>query len=663
MKSKKLIALMLAFGVSLTSIAQLNVGVFADGDSIEKNDFYEAVNSEWEENATLPEGEVYYCPAMEIQKSVFNNLINLLDKKLKDRDLIDNANEKKVVDLYDLILDKESRNEKGIEPILPLLNKIESISNKSDLIEVSDELMSMGINTFYSCDIGADYKDSSKNALFIETVNFDLPKDYFLSNDEKSGVVQKLYTDYLTDLFILSGETDVMAERKAKSAFEYQKILAKYTLSRQDEFDFVKTYNVYTIDKIKNDFSTLDVANSLEKLKFANSNIIIIRAPKYFEFVEKTIKQSQVSMLKNYMEAMVLTQTSELLSEDFDLAQANFNNQLNGTDSLKSDKERAMDFINKRFSWPLGEIYAKNFFSEEAKKDIESIVEEVIKAYRVRLENNAWLSSETKKNAIEKLDAIAIKIGFPETWKDYSSIDIKTYELGGSLFESTININKFELKEIADKINEKIDKTQWSSPPQIVNAMYNPDSNGIIFMAAILQSPYYTYGAPREQNLGSLGSIVGHEITHAFDVTGAQFDKNGNIANWWTETDSKKYNELSQSLIDRFNQLEVKPGAFVNGEFTLGENTADLAGVSVALDVMKKLEDPNYDLFFKSYASLWKAVMTPEFQDMLLMRDPHSPDKYRVNEVLKQLEEFHKTYNTSEGDEMFLDPNDRVKIW
>ncbi|MDU7439699.1 MAG: M13 family metallopeptidase, partial [Clostridium sp.] len=327
------------------------------------------------------------------------------------------------------------------------------------------------------------------------------------------------------------------------------------------------------------------------------------------------------------------------------------------------DDEKAISVVNSLLSEPFGRLYINRYFNPQIKTNVENMTSKIIETYKRRIEKLDWMSDKTKANAIEKLNNLNVNIGYPEKWEDYSSVEIKSYDEGGSLLQNALNISKFLYEKQLEKLNSTVDRNEFACPPQMVNAFYNPTSNGITVPAGILQDEFYDINASEERNYGAIGAVIGHEISHAFDNTGAKFDSNGNLNCWWTDEDLSKFQEKTQKVRDYYNKVKTDNGKNVNGDATVGENIADIGGIACVLDILKEKENPNYKDFFESNARIWREIATPEYEDMALKFDVHSPNKIRVNVVLPQFDQFYTTYGVTEKDKMYIKPEDRLQIW
>lgn len=657
---KKVLALAVTLMLTLTVVFGSANSVLAQEKTRAQDDFYLSINGEWLKDTKIPDGEAAWGTGEAVNKNVSDNLRAIVEEYSTKKDLKENSNEKKLVDMYNSFLDYSSRNRDGVKPIKPYLNEIEKISNAKDIIN----FIKNGNKNFFTCEVGGDLKDSNMNILYIGAGSLGLPqKSFYFEKDANTKKIQDAYKNYLKKLFILKGDSEATAKTKVNSVYEYEKNIASSMLSQEEARNIEKLYNVYTIDELNKLCPSVNMKEVLKALGLEKANKIVVVQPEYLKKLDAVLKTANISTLKNYLEARLLSSSAGLLDTNFEKAQFEYSKVFTGVNQIKPAKETAFDVVNGSLSEILGQVYVQKYFSKEAKQDVESMVKALLNAYEKRISNLDWMSDATKAKAIKKLKTMDIKIGYPDEWEDYSQITIKTYENGGSLVENLKNIGKHFQKKQLSKLNKPVNKKEWGMSPQTINAYYNPSVNEIVFPAAILQAPFYSYGASKAQNLGGIGTVIGHEISHAFDDQGSRFDENGNMVNWWTDADFAKYTERTKKLEEDYSKLEVLPNEFINGKLTLGENIADLGGISAALDVLKTTENPNYDEFFKAYATIWRGKMTDEIQKMLIKMDPHSPKEYRVNQVLKNIEEFYKTYNVTEKDKMYTKPENRRKVW
>ena len=630
----------------------------------EQDDFYGAINYSWLKDNKIPKGYSSWNNFNILDKKVSDDLRGIVEEYVKKQStLVNGTDEQKLVDFYTSTLDYKNRDKDGIKPIEGLLNEVDKLSNKKDITKLMVYLFNNNSEIFFNSDISPDFKDSSTNILYFDSIRLGMPdRDYYLEDTERSKTIQAAYKIFLKKIFMLKGYTENEAVQKTENVYKFEKILAASKLKREDLRDASKLYNPYTVAQLEKTYPNINWKEFLSGTKLIKAKKIVLTEPKYIKALNKELENSNMEVLKDYLESVILRENSNYLSRDFEKAAFEYSKVFSGIDEMLPDNERAFDLLNDSLGESLGKIYIKKYFSEDAKKDVKNMVKEIISVYEGRIKKLDWMSEGTKLKAIKKLNTMTIKVGYPDKWEDYSKVEIKTYENGGSLYSNLDNIASFMRERSINELNGKVDKSRWGMTPQTINAYYNPTANEIVFPAAILQDPFYKYGASKAKNYGGIGAVIGHEISHGFDDQGSKFDEKGNLNNWWTAEDEKNYKQKTEALAKQYSSYTVG-NENINGNLTLGENIADLGGVTVVLEITER-EAPN-DLkeFFQSYAVIWRNLVTKERASHLIKIDPHSPGRYRVNGVLTNLDEFYKIYNIQENDKMYIKPEDRIRIW
>ncbi len=628
-----------------------------------QDDFYYAVNHKWLTGTKIPAG----YPGVGSFDEV--NLSNSSKLKVIAQDLLKNqgsyqegTKEQKMADFYSSVLDMENRNKQGLEPIRKYLDQFDSINSIQELLNAAAQFENeTGFNPLFSFGPSPDLMDSSRYALYGTGLSTTLPASYMLM---KNPQIKALYEGFLTELFKISGLSDEEAIQAAQSVYAFEEVLAEHTLSNEDASKVENLYNPVALDKLAEMFSGTDIKKYINDLGYGSAQNLIVTDLKLMGKTGELLSEENLEILKAYTRIRLVIDTSSFLSKDLQDAIYGFNSTFLGITSVLSDEEMAFELLNSVMSGYLGKMYVEKYFSEEAKKDVEGIVSEIIKTFEKRVEKLDWMSSDTKSAALAKLKAIKVKIGYPDTWNDpLSGISIKNYDKGGSLLGNIFAITSAQAKHAKTLLSKPVDKTQWVMPPHTVNAYYNATNNEIVFPAGILQSPFYDLKATREQNLGGIGSVIAHEITHAFDNNGAQFDLNGNMNNWWTEEDYVTFQQKCQSVINHYQGLEIAPNAIVNGALTVSENVADVGAMACILDIAKSMPNANYKQLFESNANIWRFTGSQQMYQLLSTQDVHAPNKFRVNSVLQNFQEFYDTYGIQPGDALYLSPEERVSIW
>lgn len=627
-----------------------------------QDDFYTSVNESWMKNAKIPEGEVMYGTINQVSEINEKNILNIL-KELSSVQETQNKKgtaEQKLADFYKSVIDLESRNKQGVNPIKKYLDLYDNAKNLVELWEADFSVFNeTGRSCLVSAGIDIDAKDSNKNILKIIGLTSHLRKHTIDSED-----AQKAYEKFITRLLELSGESKEKAQLDAKEITKLEKILSDSTLEAQELYDIDKTYNMFNIEELSELYPNLNISRVLENMGFKNVKSVKISDVNKFKKSYEYFDEKNFDILKLYAKTRVLIRYGRYLSQDFTDALDEVNKALFGIKGKLSIEKKAVRAVSGWLEDDLGKIFVQKFFSEDAKKDIENLILKIKSSYKEKIKNATWLSEKTREKAIKKLDTMKLKIGYPEKWSDeLDKADIKNYEDGGSYFANICEMQKKLMQRRNKELNEPVDKTKWQMSAYEVNAYYEPQNNEIVFPAGILQSPFYDINAPEEQNMGAIGAIIAHEISHAFDSVGSKFDENGNAVNWWTDQDRENFEKRCEKFVNAYDNLEISEGVKNNGKLTLFENIADVGAVSCMLDILSKKENPDYKKFFESYATTWRMIASPEIIKQLSKTDVHSANKIRTNRTLANFEEFYEAFDIKSDDKMYVAPEDRVSLW
>lgn len=683
-KAKKIVAMVTALIITLMMSPISYHKVFAAEElsdqmateSITKNnkiglrlqdDFYGAINNEWLSTTKIQQGKDQASVFQEVYDMVMKQKRDIINELLeKQNQYAENTDQKKIINIYNNTLDTEDRDKDGIKPVQKNLDEIKNAKTIQDITNLwsNKEILNSTINFT----VGRDAKDATMNVLYIEPTTVSLGNsDEYNNPTESTAKTKALIQEYYNKILMLDGYTQEEAQSKVNDMFKFEGMIAKSMIGQKEELADSNIqesiYNVYTLDQLNALAPNLDLTSVMTSLGIEKANKIILEQPKWLEAFNNLYNDENVPLIKNYLEILNLSNASEFLSEDFEKVGTEFNNKAAGIVGARPKEEEAVSMVNGLMGMGLGRIYADKYVSQKTKDDVENITNEVIETYKSRINNLNWMSSETKKNAIEKLEKLDVKIGYPENWIDYSNVDIKSYKDGGSLYENAMTIYNFSRNEMFSRLNKPVDKKNDFFQPQTVNAFYNATNNSIMIPGGIIQGHFYDPNASREVNLGGIGAVIGHEISHAFDDNGAKYDADGNFKNWWTAEDYKEFEDKTQKVKDFYSKIEALPGKNINGALTVGENIADMGGVACMLDILGTMKNPDYKAFFESYATTWRQVATKEYEEYCLNTDEHSPSKYRVNAVLQQFEKFYEAYGITQNDGMYVKPEDRVAIW
>ena len=635
-----------------------------------QDDFYKFINENWEKRTQIPSTKPAWGSFTELfekNQDFLKEMINGLKKKK----LSENSDEKKILTLYNSYSDMKRRNKEGISPLKKDLDRINGIKNIKDFEKYTIEVTKEGGGTLYSWGVGPDLNSSKDNAVYLGSAGLGLSKDYYQKETEENKKIIQEYTKYISDMLSYLGEKNT--EEKAKKIVEFEKQMAKTLLTNEESHDIKKRNNPRKVDELSKIVKNIDLKNYL-KQSGVNTDKVIISQLKYYENLDKFLNDTNMDVIKDYLKFHLISSASGLLSDK--LAERKFafyGKYLNGQKEREILEKRALNFVSGTLGEMVGKVYVEQKFPPEAKENAKEMVSYIFKAFRNRIENLTWMSSETKKKALEKLGKVTVKIGYPDKWRNFDELIINEKD---NLYTQLEGISKWSYKEELKKVGKPVDKTEWFMSANTVNAYYSPTGNEIVFPAGILQFPFYNYkDLGPGSNFGGIGAVIGHEITHGFDVSGANFDGDGNVKDWWSKEDKKKFDTVTEKLAEQFSGYSVAPNVNVNGKFTLTENIADLGGVNIAFDALqlylkdhpeKNIKENGYtqnELFFMNFGRIWRQKATEEYLKNLVKSDPHSPNYFRVNGLLINIDAFHDTFKTKKGDKLYKEPKDRIKIW
>ena len=635
-----------------------------------QDDFYKFIKENWEKRTQIPSTKPAWGSFTELfekNQDFLKEMINGLKKKK----LSENSDEKKILTLYNSYSDMKRRNKEGISPLKKDVDRINAIKNIKDFEKYTIEVTKEGGGTLYSWGVGPDLNSSKDNAVYLGSAGLGLSKDYYQKETEENKKIIQEYTKYISDMLSYLGEKNT--EEKAKKIVEFEKQMAKTLLTNEESHDIKKRNNPRKVDELSKIVKNIDLKNYL-KQSGVNTDKVIISQLKYYENLDKFLNDTNMDVIKDYLKFHLISSASGLLSDK--LAERKFafyGKYLNGQKEREILEKRALNFVSGTLGEMVGKVYVEQKFPPEAKENAKEMVSYIFKAFRNRIENLTWMSSETKKKALEKLGKVTVKIGYPDKWRNFDELIINEKD---NLYTQLEGISKWSYKEELKKVGKPVDKTEWFMSANTVNAYYSPTGNEIVFPAGILQFPFYDYkDLGPGSNFGGIGAVIGHEITHGFDVSGANFDGDGNVKDWWSKEDKKKFDTVTEKLAEQFSGYSVAPNVNVNGKFTLTENIADLGGVNIAFDALqlylkdhpeKNIKENGYtqnELFFMNFGRIWRQKATEEYLKNLVKSDPHSPNYFRVNGLLINIDAFHDTFKTKKGDKLYKEPKDRIKIW
>lgn len=653
----------------------INVG-YMDKSTNPADDFNRFVNGTWLDKTEIPADRTRWGSFDELRKNTDDDVMAILKEAINDKTIDPNSDQAKAISLYKTVLDTVSRNKAGIDPLKPYLAKINSVQNADQLVALLAEMEpEMGLG-FFGSYIGADAKNSNKNVIYVGTGSLGLPdRDYYVSDAPDNKEKREKYVAHVTRMLQYLGDSESTANANAKKILALETKMSTATLDRVERRDRRKTYNPMSFSDLQKLAPTVKWDAYFLNVGIGKVDSLVVSQPKYLQTVETILKENQVEDWKAYMRWTALRGSSGLLSTEIENANFDFYGKtLTGAVKQRPAEERALATVNGRLGEALGKLYVAKKFPPEAKAKAQAMIANVMLAFDNRINNLPWMTKGTKVNAKVKLNKFRVKIGYPDKWKDYSALEVKSPEQGGTYFDNSRMYAKWSHKKNIEKLGKPVDKEEWGMSPQTVNAYFSPTNNEIVFPAAILQPPFYDYKADEAVNYGGIGAVIGHEISHGFDDSGSRYNADGNLVNWWSDKDLEQFTTLGSALADQYSALEPLPGIFVDGKFTLGENIGDLGGVNAAYDglqiYLKANGNPGLidgftpeQRFFISWATIWRSKMRDEAIKNQVKTDPHSPGMYRAYVPLQNVEAFYKAFNILPHNGMYLPFEKRVKIW
>lgn len=624
----------------------------------EKDDFYTAINKEAFDSAVIPDGKSVVGT---LYNDITSDLLEAMMKEISASNTEKNSKKDKIKTLYNNYLNKEERNKQGYAPIKADLEAIDAVKSVSEFsgTHIDGDLL---INNFIAFYVGVDAKDSNRyvNEFCTTSINF---KDMY---EGKLEPQKKAYLKYIKTLFMLCGSTEEEAAKAADMVFDYETKVAEASYSVEEIYDVEKTYNIYTLEELKQLFKTVDMDAVFNATGLKNKDRFIVADKNAMEGVAKLLTDENLEILKAYAKYSLIAQYAEYMSDDFFEAVQVYNAESNGVSGTRSDTYYATQAVSGLLPEYVGEIYADKYVTEKMKTNVTQMVTDIIDIYKERIKKLDWMSETTKEKAIKKLDTMGMKVLAPDEWEEIGldSEELRSFEDGGNLVENIQAVSKATLKDMYALEGKEVDKTEWITYPHVVNAFYNPLNNDVNFPVAFLQIPsVYSEDASYEENLAGIGSVIGHELSHAFDSSGSQYDENGNAVNWWTDEDAMAFDMLCNKVKEYYKDQEGAPGIAINSEQTITEDIADLGAMSVITELASKKENFDYKKMFESYAKIWMTVETRGRMQNLAAIDTHSLSSIRTNRVLQSCDKFYEVYGITEKDGMWVAPEDRVSIW
>lgn len=634
-----------------------------------QDDFFDYVNGKWVAETPFPGDRARWGTFDMLRENAQRDVRVLVEEVSAAETLEPGSAAQKIRDFYNAYIESEQPNALGVEAIRAELDQIAAVQTHDDLFRLFSTLGVYGVNSPIGGGIFSDLKDPDTNVVYLGEAGITLPdRDYYLKDDEQFVKGRELYRAYVARLFELAGVEG--GADKAKAVYDLEHALAEVHWTKEDNRDPVKGYNPHTPEELAELAPAINWQITLDAAQIPARERYIVQQPSFFTGASAIIADTPIDTWKDYLAFQTMDAFAPVLGDEYFQAWfAFYQAGLQGIEEPEPKWKRAVNAINGNMGELLGQLYVDKHYREEARHRMETMIANLKEAYRQSIMELDWMGDETKQQALDKLSRFNPKIGYPEQWRDYSSMEI----VAGDLVANVKSAAEFEYLRNINKLDRPVDKAEWFMNPQTVNAYYNPAWNEIVFPAAILQPPFFNVDAEDAVNYGGIGAVIGHEIGHGFDDQGRKFDGTGNLRDWWTEEDNARFEERKNQLKAQYDSYEVIDGLTINGEFTSGENIGDLGGLGIAYKAYKLSLDgreaPVIDgftgdqRFFLGWAQVWRSKARPEETKRLLTIDPHSPAKFRANGAAVNVDEFYAAFGVVEGDGMYLPPEERVKIW
>lgn len=634
--------------------------------------FFDYAGGNWRKSHPIPAEYSRYGSFEVLIENNERQLHDLIEQLAKESHPAGSL-EQKIGDLYNLAMDSTRRNREGWTPIKGQLEQVAAVKTLKDLTILSGQLGRYGVESYFGIGVGSDMKDSKMNIVGIQQGGLSLGnRDYYLENDEATQKIREAYKQYIVKIFRLVGDDEATAQKKMEAVFNIEMRIAKASKSMVELRDPEANYHKMTFNQLLNDYPGIDWSTLLLCSGFPAISYVDMGQPENIREIEKLMADTPIEDQKAYMAFKVIENASGQLSDDFRNATFDFYGRvMSGTTQDRARWKRAIGAVQGVLGEAVGKMYVEKYFPASSKERMIQLVRNLQKSLGERIKEQKWMSKETQEKALEKLNTFYVKIGYPDTWMDYSGL---TIDPSKSYFENLCQASAFITDYYIQKdVNKPVDRTRWQMTPQTINAYYNPTTNEICFPAGILQPPFFNPEADDATNYGAIGVVIGHEMTHGFDDQGSQFDKDGNLKNWWTEADRKNFEARTKVMADFFSKIEVLPGLYANGQLTLGENIADHGGLNIAFQAFKEATAANplpekdgftpEQRFFLAYAKVWIDNIRDEEIRNRTKNDPHSLGRWRVNGALPHIDAWYKAFNIGKKDPLYVPAKQRVDVW
>ncbi|PZW00563.1 M13 family metallopeptidase [Metamycoplasma auris] len=630
-----------------------------------KDNFFEAINGEWLAKHKIPDNKSSVGSFERLDESLTKLKIKLMNKWIEDpSDIKNNPTLLEMVKFYKLFSDWNQRRSNGIKPILPILDKINSLQSWADLESNYKYFLFSGFELPIPFFIETDFKNFEKQILFVSCPNVILPEKQYYSDEEKKNSMYKIWISMVKKLLLKISKDTKWVENLINKALLWDTEAAKYILSAEEWAVITNIYNPKKVSEFDSKIKTLKLSNIIRSIYSEEIDQVISVSDRLIDDLSLLLTPENFDNYKAFLYINTILSLAPFLDYDSLVISGEFSRSLRGQLKAQPKQKIAIKLVvDSIYKMPFGKYYGETFFGEENKKNVESMIDKMISIYAKRLKSNNWLSEATKEKAILKLSKIGAYVGFPKIYEEYyDKLILKEYDGYNALLMNVMEFQRIESEYKFQQYGKKKNKDLWSMTPAIVNAYYNPTKNIIVFPAGILQAPFYSKKQSSSRNYGGIGTVIAHEISHAFDNNGANFDEVGNMVNWWTEQDKNEFNKRAQKMIELFDGKKTEAGK-CNGKLTVSENIADAGGVSCALEAAKTEDDFNAKEFYINYAINWRSKYRKELQKLLIDTDVHAPVVLRANIQIQNSDDFYDAFDIKKGDKMYLPSNKRVKIW
>lgn len=679
MRMKSLFSLIAFTSASFMASAQTPsksgfAGDYLNKECSPKTDFYEFACGGWVKNHPLPGSYARFGSFDKLQEDNNKRINSILGDLLKNV-YKEGTTEQKLSDMYKLAMDSDRQNREGVTPLLPMLNKIKQAKSANELFDTRCQMFKYGFQTFYFAGLGADEKNSTQNIMVVAQGGLTLgQKEYYLDTDSATASIREAFKKYIVKMFKLSGFSEKAAQQNMKYVMDIETSLAKVSKSQAELRDVEANYHKMSLTEIEKAYPHIQWLKFFNKVGISTPNVqkVNICQPNFVKEADAIFSKISLAQYKAYLLWNLIDNSAPYLGDQMSAASFDFYGK-----TMKGRKEdfprwkKAVNIVQNTMGEALGKMYVERYFPASSKQRMEKLVANLQLSLKERINAQDWMSETTKANAIDKLNHFYVKIGYPNTWRDYSNLTISTKY---SYFENVLRCNEFLTnKDIEEKAGKPVNRDKWDMTPQTVNAYYNPTTNEICFPAGILQVPFFDPQADDAFNYGAIGVVIGHEMTHGFDDQGRHYDKDGNMKEWWTADDAKQFSDRAKVLVDYFSNINILPDLKANGALTLGENLADHGGLQVSFNALKLATKdaplPVVDgftpeqRFFLAYSAVWANNITEKEIRSRTKSDPHSLGRLRVNGSLPHVDAWYAAFDIQPGDKMFIPKENRVSLW